>query len=393
MLVAFLLGILFDRLRLPPFLGQILGGFLVGSLLFPLLSRMLTGRHFHVPDFSSPAFDVLGTLGLILLMLVSGLEVKEKELLSAGKHSLLTAIGGFIFPLGAGLLLGSWFGWQTRQGIVLGLMMAPTSIGITAVTLVELNRLRTGEGLTMLGAAIIDDVMVIVAAAVVLATGSITVLSVQIIAFFLLIWILGKFLIPRLVAAGYRTSLKGSGAAFVLVITIFTALLAESFDVALVTGAFLTGMFLASSSIKEKIAQDIETIAASLFIPLFFFLVGVRIDAAALSKSGPLLLAVIPVSILAKSGGAFLGARVSGLSRRNAFAVGLGMGPRLEFPIIIALLAARKGFFSNNAAQELFGMTMGMVTFSIIATPLLLRWIYSRRPEVVEEIHEHPTQK
>lgn len=388
LLVAMLMGLLFDRFRLPPVLAQILGGFLVGSILFPALEGIIHEGRLHLPDFTNATFEVTGTLGLIMLMFISGLEVREDELLRAGKKSLITAIGGFVFPLGAGLFLGYLFDWDLRQGLVLGLIMAPTSIGITAVTLVELNRLRTKVGVVLMGAAIMDDVMVIVAASVILTKGGVVMLFVKIVAFFLLIWVLGKYLMPRSAVAGYKLPLKGGGTAFVIIMCIFAALLAESFKVALVTGAFLTGMFLASCSIKERILQDVEIIATSFFIPIFFFLVGIKIETAALMKSGLLLALVIPVSMLTKIGGGFLGAWISGLKKREAFIIGIGAAPRLEFPIIIALLATMNSVFGKSEAQELFGMTMGMVAFSIIITPLLLRWVYAGDKEIVE-VHDY----
>jgi Kef-type K+ transport system membrane component KefB len=388
LLAAILLGQLFDRLKLPPLLGQILGGFLVGNLLFTGLLGNLEGAELHLPVFTDEIFEVFGTAGIIFLMFLTGLEIKESDLIQAGKQSLITAVGGLIFPLGAGILLAIGFGWTFKQSLILGLIMAPTSIGITAVTLVDLNRLRTREGLTMMGAAIFDDVMVIVGLAIILATGGIGVITAKIVGFFLLISLVGRYLLTRIAAAGYRIALKGGGAAIIVVVCVFAAFLAESLQVAAVTGAFLVGMFLSSSSVKEEIRRDIETVASCLFIPLFFFLVGTRIDVSALIRSGPALLLLIPVSLISKIGGSFLGAWISGLGTRQAFPVGVGMSPRLEFPIVISLLAVMNGIFMGDLAQELLGFTMGIVVCSIILTPLLLKFIYAHA-KTITEIHEH----
>jgi Kef-type K+ transport system membrane component KefB len=388
LLVAILLGQLFDRLKLPPILGQILGGLLVGGLLFAGFLGRLKGTGIHVPVFTDETFEVFGTVGILFLMFLTGLEIKESDLIKAGKRSLITAIGGLIVPLGAGILLAKGFGWSFKQSLILGLIMAPTSIGITAVTLVGLNRLRTREGLTMMGAAIFDDVMVIVGLAIVLASGSMGLIAAKILGFFVLIWFLGRYLLPRIGAAGYRIALKGGGGAIIVTLCIFAAFLAESLQVAGVTGAFLSGMFLSSSPVKEKIQRDIEIVASCLFIPLFFFLVGSRIDVSALVESGVVLLLVIPVSLVSKIGGSFLGAWISGLRAGQAFRVGVGMSPRLEFPIIISLLALINGVFRGDQAQELLGFTMGIVVCSIILTPLLLKSVYARTEEITE-VHEH----
>jgi len=321
-------------------------------------------------------------------MFLTGLEIKESDLIQAGKQSLITAIGGLTLPLGAGILLADRFGWTLKQSLVLGLIMAPTSIGITAVTLVDLNRLRTREGLTMLGAAIFDDVMVIIGLAMILATGSLGLMAGKIIGFFLLMWLAGRYLLPRIAATGYRIALKGGGGAVIVVVCIFAAFLAESLQVAAITGAFLAGMFLSSSSVREEIRRDIEIVANCLFIPLFFFLVGARIDVSAITQSGLALLLIIPVSLISKIGGSFLGAWISGLGASQAFGVGVGMSPRLEFPIIISLLAVMNGIFKGDQAQELLGFTMSIVVSSIVLTPLLLKSIYARAGAITE-VHEH----
>jgi Kef-type K+ transport system membrane component KefB len=388
LLVAILLGQIFDRLKMPPLLGQILGGLLVGNLLFTGFLGNLEGAELHLPVFTDEAFEVFGTVGILFLMFLTGLEIKESDLIQAGKHSFVTAMGGMGLPLGAGVLLATGLGWSLKQSLVLGLIMAPTSIGITAVTLVDLNRLRTREGLTMMGAAIFDDVMVIIGLAIILATGSIGFITVKIVGFFLLIWVVGRYLLPRIAAAGYGMALKGGGAALMVVVCIFAAFLAESLQVAAVTGAFLAGMFLSSSAVKKEISRDIESVASCLFIPLFFFLVGSRIDISALIQSGLTLLLIIPVSMISKIGGSFLGAWISGLEARQAFPVGVGMSPRLEFPIIISLLAVMDGIFSGDQAHELLGLTIGIVVSSIILTPLLLKYIYAR-PRRITEVHEH----
>ncbi len=388
LLVAILLGQIFDRLKMPPLLGQILGGFLVGNLLFTGLLSNLEGAELHLPMFTDEAFEVFGTAGIIFLMFLIGLEIKESDLIRAGKHSFVTAIGGMGLPLGAGVLLATGFGWSLKQSLVLGLTMAPTSIGITAVTLVDLNRLRTREGLTMMGAAIFDDVMVIIGLAVILATGSIGFITVKIVGFFLLICVVGRYFLPRIAAAGYGMALKGGGAALMVVVCIFAAFLAESLQVAAVTGAFLAGMFLSSSTVKEEIHRDIESVARCLFIPLFFFLVGSRIDISALIQSGLALLLIIPVSMISKIGGSFLGAWLSGLRANQALPVGIGMSPRLEFPIVISLLAVIHGIFTGDQAHELLGLTIGIVVSSIILTPLLLKSFYARAGDITE-IHEH----
>jgi Kef-type K+ transport system membrane component KefB len=388
LLVAVVLGYVFDRLRLPPILGQMLGGFVIGSLLFPVVHRQLPGVTPYLPNFTNITFQVIGTLGLVLLMFLTGLETPEKDLMRSGKHSLITAIGGLILPLGAGTALGYGIGWSFKQSVTLGLVMAPTSIGITAVTLVSLNRLRTREGLTLMGAAVLDDVMVIIAVSIVLASGSIGILAGKILGFFLLIWVLGQFVLPHLASAGYKITLKGGGSAVILAICIFAAVMAESLKVAAVTGAFLAGMFLAASPVKPRILRDVETIGTSFFIPLFFFLVGVKIDPTVVTQPAYLLFLVIGVSLLTKVGGAFLGAWISGLTKHQSLAIGVGAAPRMEFPIIVALLSIMNGIFTEDSAQALLGFTMAIVVASVILTPLLLRWVFARDHDIVQ-VHEH----
>ena len=168
LILARILGNLFNKINQPSVIGEIIAGFLVGSFGLGMLSNFnadinLLGQHltFNLPEinFASNDFKMFADMGILFLLFISGLETDIFKMKKMGKSSLYTAIGGVILPLILGFFTGIIFGFELWVSVVIGLILVATSVGITVRTLMNLNVLATDSGITILGAAVIDDVI------------------------------------------------------------------------------------------------------------------------------------------------------------------------------------------------------------------------------------------
>lgn len=372
-----LLGQGFDRLKLPPILGQILAG-LVLVQLPGAVPAVLRGE----------AFSAFSEVGLVCLLLLTGTESRLAEIRHAGLPATLVALGGVFVPLLAGYAASRGLGLDTPQALVVGALFTPTSIGITAVVLMEAQRLRTTVGATLVGAAILDDVIALALLAVVLGTGSPWQILIKAAAFFTLAGACSWFLLPRLYHGVRRVQLPEAPLTFVFVVTFALAAAAEWAGLAAITGAFLAGLAIGERLGEEKLLAKVHAVAYSLFIPLFFVHLGAGLDLGAIGALGhyaPLLLA-------ASFGGKFLGSAAGALAARlsavRALQVGIGMLPRMEVSLVVVAVAIRQGVFQGALADVVTGVALLNMALSLLFTPLLLH--ASFRLEPTAEPHHPP---
>ncbi len=359
---AKLFGHLFDRLRLPPILGQILAGIAIAHLPGPF-PGVLRGE----------LFQGLGDLGLLALLLVTGTESRLKDIRQAGPGSALVALGGVLAPFAAGYAAAKALGFAPLPALATGALFTPTSIGITAVALLEARRLRTPVGATLVGAAILDDVLALGLLAVVLGTGSLPLVGLKVAAFFLAAVALGWGVLPRLYRAYRRVHLPEARLTFVLVACFGLAALAEGLGLAAITGAFLAGLAVRENMGEEKLLEKVHGVAYGLLIPLFFIQLGASLELGRLGGLGR----VAPLLLLASFGGKFLGAAGGALGARmhpvQALQVGVGMLPRLEVSLVVVAVAIRQGAFPGALGDLMTGVALLNMVLSLLLTPLCLR--------------------
>lgn len=329
-------GLISTRLGQPAVLGELLVGLALGPTVLDLL---------HHPAFEHSGNLVLelGELGVIFLMFIAGLEVDLDEMLESGRIAILAGTLGVVVPLLLGFATAYLFGYPLLNSIFIGLILTATSVSISAQTLLELGVLCSREGLALLGAAVIDDVLGILLLSFYLAltqdagagaagiTGVIAVI-VRMVLFFVAAIVFGVFLIPRL--TGWIDDLPVSEGvmAFVVVMTLLCAWAAEAVgEVAAITGAFIAGMLFARTAMRRAIADGMHTLTYAFFVPIFLISIGLRANARTLGMDGWVFASVIIfVAILAKIAGCWLGARGGGFSSREALRVGIGMVSRGE---------------------------------------------------------------
>ncbi len=367
-------------LRQPAVLGELLAGLILGPTVIDLL---------HLPFFThetlgETVFD-LAELGVALLMFVAGMEVDLREMARAGRVAVLSGVLGVIVPLVLGLLAALPFGYQGSAAVFVGIILTATSVSISAQTLLELGVLRTREGIALLGAAVVDDVLVIVLLSIFLAlTGGtagasgVALVIVNMLVYLALAGALGWFVLPRLVRWVDRQPISEGLAATVLASALAFAWAAEVVGgLAAITGAFIAGVGLGRSTLRDKIEEKMHTITYAFLVPIFFVSIGLEANAREITGNVlPFLLVLFVVAVASKLIGSGLGARLGGFTSREALRVGMGMVSRGEVGLIVASVGIREGIIP----QEVFSVVVILVLLTTLASPVLLRLVFRPSP-------------
>jgi Kef-type K+ transport system membrane component KefB len=367
------------RLHQPAVLGELLVGLILGPTIVDLV---------HLPFVSDPALlqeeiNDLAALGVVFLMFMAGLEVELSEMLHSGRASLLSGTLGVVVPLFMGAVAAVPFGYTDQAAWFIGIILTATSVSISAQTLLELGVLRTREGLTLLGAAVVDDVLVLIVLSIFLALGgsansesSVIVVVARMILYLILSAALGWFVLPGIVKWVDRQPISEGLTAIVLCIILVFAWSAEVMGgLAAITGAFIAGVGLGRSHLRDKIESKMRIITYGFLVPIFFVSIGLEANLREITGSLlPFLIILFVVAVLSKVIGAGLGARLAGLNNASSLRVGVGMISRGEVGLIVAGIGVRQGIIS----QEVFTVVVVLVLLTTLITPLLLRYVFPR---------------
>jgi Kef-type K+ transport system membrane component KefB len=368
-------GYLSYRLGQPSVLGELL----VGILLGPSLVDILHLSYFTDPHLPEVVHE-LAEIGVLLLMFLVGLELHLSDLAKTGKVAAFAGTLGVILPLLLGYGVGIAFDLTTQTAIFMGLILSATSVSISAQTLMELKVLRSRVGISLLGAAVFDDVLVVLGLSLFTAlvvseasTGLVTILGVigRMALFLVLASLLGWAALPK--ASRHITSLPVSQG--LIAFTMVTLLLygwaaVELGGMAAITGTFLAGLLLSRSPVKERIESGISTVAYGLFVPIFFINVGLTSNLRDLAGSAFWLFLVMTiVAMLGKVIGAGAGGLMGGLNRLESLQLGIGMMSRGEVGLIVATVGVAQGLIGD----EVFSAVVGVVIITTLVTPPLLR--------------------
>jgi Kef-type K+ transport system membrane component KefB len=316
-------------------------------------------------------------------MFMAGLEVELDEMIHSGRASVLSGVLGVIVPLLLGTAAALPFGYADQAAWFIGIILTATSVSISAQTLLELGVLRTREGLTLLGAAVVDDVLVLIVLSVFLALGgsasgesSVIVVVAKMIGYLVLSAALGWFVLPRVVTWVDRQPISEGLTAIVLFITLVFAWSAEVMGgLAAITGAFIAGLGLGRSHLRDKIESKMRIITYGFLVPIFFVSIGLEANLREITGALlPFLIVLFIVAVLSKVIGAGLGARIAGLNNAESLRVGIGMISRGEVGLIVAGIGVREAIIS----QEVFTVVVVLVLLSTLVTPLLLRYAFPR---------------
>lgn len=373
---AKLAGYLSTRLGQPSVLGEILVGIALGPSLLDIA---------HLPFVQSEALPEilheLGELGVLLLMFIAGLELHLSELTRSGRVAALAGSIGVIIPGLLGWGAGALFGLATQAALFLGLTLGATSVSISAQTLMELKVLRSRVGLGLLGAAVFDDILVILLLSTFLAvtTENTNASGLLLILARMLLFLGGSLafglrILPRLTRLAARLPISQNVLSLALVVMLLYGVAAELVGgMAAITGSFLAGLMFTRSHEKERLEAGIHALAYGLFVPIFFVSIGLSVNLREMRlESLWLTLAIVLVAVVSKLLGAGLGARLGGFNWQESWQLGAGMISRGEVGLIVASVGISQGLVSRDE----FSAIVGVVLVSTLVTPPLLRALF-----------------
>jgi Kef-type K+ transport system membrane component KefB len=316
-------------------------------------------------------------------MFIAGLELHLGELTSQRRVSLLASIGGLLLSVGLGWAAGRLFGLKDTAALLLGVALGATSVSISARTLLEMGVLRSRVGLSLLGAAVVDDILSILAFSIFLAvtTGSggfwgLVWLTARMVLFLASAVVFGLWVLPPLARWAGRLSISQGILAFAIVIMLAYGLAAELIgQMAALIGAFLAGLMFARTPEKSQIEQGITSLAYGLFVPIFFINIGLSVNLHNLQVNAVwLILAVALAAIAGKVFGSAAGARLGGMPSHEAFQLGTGMVARGEVTLIVAAAGSKAGLLDIGA----FSAIVAAVLLSTLLTPPMLHFAFAR---------------
>ncbi|MEE8471693.1 MAG: cation:proton antiporter [Dehalococcoidia bacterium] len=388
-------GEIFERiLKQPPVLGELLAGVAIGPFalggldlggLGPLfLHAGSAGGGFSIPV--SPELWAFAQVAAIVLLFSAGLETDLVQFLRYAGPAALVALGGVVVPFALGVAATVAFGisggFLSPEALFMGAIMAPTSVGITARVLADIKRLDAPEGVTILAAGVLDDVLAILAltfVAGISAAGSISVTHLlavggKALGFWVALMVLG-ILLSRYISR-FLMSFRVSGArvSLALALAFLFSGLAESFGLAMIIGAYTIGLALSHTELARSLARPVAAVY-HFMVPIFFVVMGMLVDIPAIG--GVLVFGIVfsVLAILGKVLGSGLPALGVGFNRTGAGRIGIGMLPRGE----VALIIAGAGLARGIIGVDLFGVSIMMTFVTTLLAPMIMVPLFRNR--------------
>ena len=367
------MGELFERFRQPAVVGEVIAGLVLGPYLLGVVPH-------------SPIYEGIAEIGVIFLLFTVGLETKPSDIMTVGAVASKVGLFGILLPFVLGFGLIAYLGHPTLEALFIGTALVATSVGITARVLGDLGLIQEIESRIILGAAVIDDIVGMILLAVVSGLGEgalswvrIGVVAIEAIGFTLFLALVGSRVVNRYGNWIERIKTPKAPLVFSILICLGLSALSSAIGMAAIIGAFMAGMVLAEFSEAYHLVEKAEAIYAFL-VPFFFFVMGSHINVAAFAKWEILWLA-IAITVLAVTGkllGCALGAW--SLGRSAALIVGVGMIPRGEVGIIVAMLGLRL----HAIPESMYALVIFMSVATTLAAPPMLRLLFRDRLQARE---------
>jgi Kef-type K+ transport system membrane component KefB len=375
LLAAKLAAELFERIRQPAVVGEILAGIIIGPAVLNLIQP-------------TEVMDALAEIGVIFLLFTVGLETRPSDIASVGRRAVAVAILGVIVPFGVGWgLLRLWPGHSRIEAIFLGAAMVATSVGITARVLSARGLLSSEASRVILAAAVIDDIIGLLVLAVVssMATGQVNYISIALvgglaIAFTILVIAFGARVVSRVEQPVRNLRIDHSLLIFALVLCFGLAAVSSLIGIAGIIGAFLAGVALSELTDGTRLHQQSQALT-EFTTPFFLIAIGMKLNVSIFVSRNVLFLSlvVIVLAILTKFIGCGLGAL--GMGRRRAIQVGVGMIPRGEVGIVVAQI----GLALAAVSDTIYGVVLAMSVITTLVAPPLLKAAFSDEPASLQD--------
>ncbi len=391
LLIARIFGEIFERyLKQPSVLGELVAGMLFGPYLFgadiwfpglgslfPALSPDSLEARSNIP-VQFPLYAI-GQVSSVILLFMAGLETNLASFLRFAGRASIVGAAGIVIPFIAGAFVTVWFGHATKfidgSALFMGAILSATSVGITARVLSEIKKLDTPEGITILGAAVVDDVLGILVLAIVVnlvESGTISFTAVGLTALKALgIWIgLSAFFVyaaPWLARLWSWFRTPGSSLVLTLFACFLAAAICESVGLALIIGAYVVGLAFSNTPIAEKMIEEMKGLY-HVFVPVFFVLLGMFVNFKAMNHALVFGLVITSVAIVGKLIGCGAAGYACGFNMLGSSRIGIGMIPRGEVALIIAGYGLTKGIVN----QDIFGVAILMTILTTFLAPIFL---------------------
>jgi Kef-type K+ transport system membrane component KefB len=384
---AKLFNIIFEKIKQPGVIGEILAGIILGPCCIGLLSGssftiMNTSVFEFNLDLTSPEFKEIAFIGVVFLLFIVGLETNLSDLKKTRKAGLGVGIFGILIPFSFGVIVGQLFHLTLVQSMAIGTIFLATSTTIAIRILSDMDLLSSRVGLTLRTALVVNDVLAMVFFALVFGIGNSYVLLLQISLFFLLTIVVG-YLVVQYIS---KNNTKRHAPIIVLTVGLgicfLFAAFAEKMGLTAVIGAFIAGLFIKKTPQAGILVEYIKTIGFAFFVPLFFVWVGASFNFLSLFGSNQMMSILlfcavfIVFAMLGNFIGSSLGARLSGMKRREAISVGIGMMPVMGVALIIVSTGIERGVFGDPGgflANQVRTATLFLIFTSCFLTPLFLK--------------------
>ncbi len=403
-------------IKIPPVLAELGAGAIIGPYALGALPIPFYGPLFPLPEGADVVIPVdnelfaIAQIGSIFLLFAIGLETNLRQFLRYAGPATAVAVGGVIIPfvLGAGATVFFGFagedGWASPEALFMGAILTATSVGITARVLAELNKLDSPEGVTILGAAVVDDVLGILVLTVVVgisATGTVALPAAEMapeaaavveephgfsmqdvgivagkaLAFWLGLTGIGLLAAPYVEKALNRFRAPGAGLVVTVALALLAAGLAEIFGLAFIIGAFSIGLALSNTDLAHRVERELVQVN-QIVVPVFFVVMGMLVDVSAMGAALVFGLVLSVLAAASKVFGSGIPAALTGFNVRGATRVGIGMMPRGEVALIIAGIGLANGIIG----PALFGVSILMTVLTTIIALVFLILLF-RSPE------------
>ncbi|MEI2315566.1 cation:proton antiporter [Bacillus paramobilis] len=367
-----LAGDLSVRLGQPSVLGKLIVGIVIGPAILGWIEN-------------SELLTQLSNVGVILLMFMAGLETDLEELNANRNSSLAVALGGIVLPFVGGYVSGLVMGMEQGNAVFLGLLLCATSVSISVQTLRDLGKMKTRESTTMLGAAVFDDILVVILLAFAMSflgtdDVNLTMVILKKVVFFASIILIGWKGVPAIMRWLSPLRVSESIVSAALIICFSFAYFGELLGIAGIIGAFAAGIAISQTNYKHEVEKKVEPIAYAMFVPVFFVSIGMNITFDGIGNQIWFILALTVIAVLTKLIGCGLGARMTGFDAKSSAIIGSGMVSRGE----VALIIAGTGLSSGLLAQDYFTAIVIVVILTTMITPPMLKYTFGAKDKAMK---------
>ena len=380
LVAARILGEIFQRIRQPPLVGELLAGVIIGPSLLGLV----------VP---SADLTVLSDLAVFFLMFLAGLEMDPREIRRAGESAIVISVIAFFVPLVAGTSVSLLFGLALVQSLFMGLLLSITAVPVSAIVLMQFGVLNTKLGSTVITAAVVNDILSLIMLSIILqitagndqlGLGSLVISGIKIAAFlggiFLFDVLFRKtqgWLPSRIEPLFRKLQTKEAAFGILFITTIAISLIAQNIGLHFVIGTFFSGLIVYKEMIgRQNFSRIYDTISAitfGFFAPIFFALIGIEFNVQSLVSAIPLLIALLGVAIMTKIAAGYTGAKLVGFSKDISLAIGFLMNGRGMVELVIATI----GFSAGIIDLTLFSLAVAIGLVTSILAPITSRPLVS----------------